>query len=315
MHDRFIVNNQQQINAASGQDVSLLCWRSSNSDHIDRMAEITSTTKDIDPRLSTHYRKIELQSHADLTFLQQNLAKAARARLDLHFPTAAALKASAPAEIINLGQNIEDDSPPEDEDAMRARVRMLVDEFLGGTFQQAAHNISVNGIDATALAATNLPSCSNPEPSTDNAEPADREHEVEGIHYTYAAFDPALQKKLASLHGELETLTAQVSKLRRDAPKNAAEAYKKELEDALLADEERWLAEKEALAVDTASGMQLKPVRDKWNQDAAEMFSLGVTNLAALSGVSKRDGDQQNSSLTETMGKMRRAATVAQEFE
>ena len=60
-----------------------------------------------------------------------------------------------------------------------------------------------------------------------------------------------------------------------------------------------------------------KPVRriEGVNQEAAEMFSLGVTNLAVLSGVSKRDGNLQHPSLTETMGKMRRAATVAHEFE
>lgn len=39
----------------------------------------------------THHRKIDLQSAADLAYLQRNIHAAARQKIDLHFPPAAAL--------------------------------------------------------------------------------------------------------------------------------------------------------------------------------------------------------------------------------
>lgn len=57
--------------------------------------------------MDTTYRKIELQSPADLKYLVANASRAARQKIDLHFPPSAA---------------------PEGEDAMRRRVEVLVDE-------------------------------------------------------------------------------------------------------------------------------------------------------------------------------------------
>lgn len=53
-----------------------------------------------------HYRKIELQSPADLTYLQTNALSLSRQKLDLHLPPSAASS---------------------DPDPMRERVRELVD--------------------------------------------------------------------------------------------------------------------------------------------------------------------------------------------
>ncbi len=38
----------------------------------------------------THHRKIDLQSAADLAYLQRNIHAAARQKIDLHFPPSAA---------------------------------------------------------------------------------------------------------------------------------------------------------------------------------------------------------------------------------
>ncbi|KAK5099055.1 hypothetical protein LTR70_001205 [Exophiala xenobiotica] len=284
------------------------------------MAQTTAgdLTKHPNPIPNAHHRKIELQSHADLTYLQQNLAQAAREKLDLHFPLSA--KQAAPAEVITLGgapQPTEAEKPDE-EDPLRRHVRQLVDQFLQQTYTSAAHSISVNGIDASALPPSTLPSCSNPtpDPASEAIGPLDPSQETEGIHYTYSAFDPRLQKRLASLHGELESLTAQVSRLRREAPKSSADAYTSQLEAALARDEEEWEHEQMRLQNQTHTGLELDPMRHGWNEDLTSMYERGVADLAVLSGVSQsHEGRQDLRSLTETVGKVQRARNVAADFE
>lgn len=293
------------------------------------MAQTTTgdPTKHPNPVPNAHHRKIELQSQADLTYLQQNLAQAAREKLDLHFPLSA--KQAAPAEVITLGgvpqpteaekasQN-SNATEQDEEDPLRRHVRQLVDQFLQQTYTSAAHSISVNGIDASALPPSTLPSCSNPtpDPESEAIGPLDPSQEIEGIHYTYSAFDPRLQKRLASLHGELESLTAQVSKLRREAPKSSANAYTLQLEAALARDEEEWENEQMRLQNQTHTGLELDPMRDGWNEDVSGVYERGVGNLAVLSGVSQSQEDRRDvKSLTETVGKVQRARNVAGEFE
>lgn len=60
-----------------------------------------------------HYRKIELQSTADLSYLHVNTVSAAREKLDLHFPPSA-----------NNGAG---------SDPMKERVRDLVDGVRSST--------------------------------------------------------------------------------------------------------------------------------------------------------------------------------------
>lgn len=58
--------------------------------------------------MAAHYRKIELQSPADFTYLYANTVALSRQKLDLHLPPSAT----------------ENETP----DPMRERVRELVDE-------------------------------------------------------------------------------------------------------------------------------------------------------------------------------------------
>lgn len=286
------------------------------------------------PIPNQHHRRIELQSHADLTYLQQNLAKAAREKLDLHFPPQHSTRGAAPAEVITLGgavsqsaeereadQNRNKENGQEDEDPFRQNVRHLVDEFLRQTFQSASHSVSVNGIDATLLPISQLPSCSNPTPSLDEQSVSKAlrpEEEVEGIHYTFETFDPRLKARLQSLHGELENLTKQVSQLRRNAPKDAAENYAQTLEAAMEQEEQIWEAEQEQLHNQSHKGLQLTSTREGWNEDVRDVYTRGVQSLAVLSGISQKTGsnDLANvASLTETVGRAQRARGVAMEFE
>ena len=300
------------------------------------MAETTANNPSNHPNPipNPHHRKIELQAHADLTYLQQNLAKAAREKLDLHFPLSA--RQAAPAEVITLGggpqtgvsqdqgsnrDGTKDNEEDEDEDPLRRHVRLLVDAFLAQTHTSASHSISVNGIDASSLPQAHLPSCSNPTPDLNpSASPVDAAQEVEGIHYTYSAFDPRLQKRLASLHGELESLTAQVSKLRREAPRQSAETYTSRLEAVLARDEEEWDRQEEEARIQNQNhpSLELDTMRDGWNEDVRSVYERGVGDLAVLSGISqKQDGKAgaDVASLTETVGRAQRARNVAGEFE
>lgn len=308
-----------------------------------------STFKEIQPHPnpipSDHHRKIELQSHADLTYLQQNLAKAAREKLDLHFPSIhSSTKSAPPATIISLDGTSSHPPPEEqdnhnkpennstveeDEDPLRTRVRHLIDQFLQNTHTAAKPSISVNGIDATSLSASSLPSCSNPTPTNPdpnalNSSPLTPTHEIEGIHYTHTPFDPRLQKALSTLHADLELLTAQVSKLRREAPQSAARSYTTNLTAATAADEQNWLTEQTRLQNEVHAGLDLAQMRHGWNEDVKEMYNRGTSQLAVLSGataggnrdeVERGDGMESMISLTETVGRVQRARNVAAEFE
>ncbi|KAK5108516.1 hypothetical protein LTR62_008256 [Meristemomyces frigidus] len=71
------------------------------------------------------HRQVELQSPADLTYLIANLSRAAREKLDKHFPPAA-----------SQGE----------EDAMRQRVAGLVEDYIAQTFTMAKSNLCINGL-------------------------------------------------------------------------------------------------------------------------------------------------------------------------
>lgn len=293
------------------------------------MARPTSTADDTlntnsahpQPLTNNHHRKIELQSQADLTYLQQNLAKAAREKLDLHFPPQHS--SNKPAEVITLGgapvqtasQEEVGKKPEDDEDPLRKNVRLLVDQFLQETYRSAAHSITVNGNDATLLPQSRMPSCLDPEPVEEVTEVHPGE-EVEGVHFTYGAFDSRAAKQLQSLHAELELLTAQVSKLRREAPRASAEAYAARLEAAMKQDDENWTADQQKIQDQVHDGLQLEALRDNWNDDVREMYEHGVNQLAVLSGlVQSSEKGEDTTSITETVGKVQRARTVAMEFE
>ena len=281
------------------------------------MGQTTTEQQHPNPIPNPHHRKIELQSLADLTYLQRNLADAAKDKLDLHFPP----QHSAPAEVITLGsptsskQQEESQTREPDEDPLRRSVRLLVDEFLRQTFNSAAHSISVNGIDATNLPPSKIASYRNVDSSKDDnsAGAPSSANEIEGLHYTYAPYDPRLSKRLQTLHQELETLTSEVSKLRCVAPKRAADLYTATLEAALKADDDKWDAEQVDASNEPYQGLELDSQRDDWNQDTREVFEMGVSNLAILSNISQKQGDE--TSLMETAAKAQRARRVVMEFE
>ena len=305
------------------------------------------------PLPSTHHRKIELQSPADLTYLQSNLSRTAQDKLDLHFPRLAYQKPALPATFISLDGRPQDTSnqnqsqqpqtqPAEEHDPLRAKVNDLVNAFLTRTWSSAAHSISINGLDATSL----LPPPSQNHTSTSTTETSGEETEREGKDFTYTPYDARLQTQVASLYGELEALTAQVSKLRREAPKSGAEAYAEKLNEEIQADEEGWEAEMRELREQqmqdqeqagaenigteglrqslsqrqrqAQNPLSLSQQRDGYYTDMQATYKQSLAELSRLAGVPKSVsavGGQAGTSLTETVGKVQRARTVAMEFD
>ncbi|KAJ5835175.1 Kinetochore Mis14 [Penicillium robsamsonii] len=150
-----------------------------------------------------HYRKVELQSPADFTYLYANTIALSRRKLDLYFPPSAT----------------DNDTP----DPMRERVRELIDEYINQTFESASTSISINGIDSTS------PQFPFPAAFTAPTE------QVE-----YEAFDADLASRVTSLYAQLESLNTTVAQQRRDAPRRAAREYAAQLKKMIEKEEEEY---------------------------------------------------------------------------
>ncbi|KAJ5188826.1 Kinetochore Mis14 [Penicillium cf. griseofulvum] len=155
-----------------------------------------------------HYRKVELQSPADFTYLYANTVALSRRKLDLYFPPSAT----------------DNDTP----DPMRERVRELIDEYINQTFESASNSISINGIDSTS------PQFPFPAAFTAPTE------QVE-----YEPFDTDLASRVTSLYAQLESLNTTVAQQRRDAPRRAAKEYAAQLKKMIEEEEEEYANENE----------------------------------------------------------------------
>ncbi|KAJ5155395.1 Kinetochore Mis14 [Penicillium capsulatum] len=148
--------------------------------------------------MAAHYRKIELQSPADFSYLYANTVALSRQKLDLHLPPSAS----------------ENETP----DPMRERVRELVDEYINRTFTTASSSVTINGLESSSPQFPFPGAFTTPET-------------VE-----YEAFDSGLASRVTTLYAQLESLTTTVAQLRREAPRQAAKAYGAQLA-ALIAEE------------------------------------------------------------------------------
>ncbi|CAI7609522.1 unnamed protein product [Penicillium pancosmium] len=158
------------------------------------------------------YRKIELQSPADFSYLYTNAVALSRQKLDLNFPPLAT----------------DDDTP----DPMRERVQELVNEYINQTFTTASSSISINGIDSSSPQFPFPASFTAPET-------------VE-----YEPYDSELASRVTALYAQLESLTTGVAQLRRDAPRKAAKEYAQQLAQVMKTEEEA--ADEEEEEIDEA---------------------------------------------------------------
>ncbi|CAF9930764.1 MAG: hypothetical protein GOMPHAMPRED_005731 [Gomphillus americanus] len=136
--------------------------------------------------MSEHQRKVELQSHGDLIYLQNAILIAAHQKIDLHLPPSAA-------------QGTEDD--------FRNKVTALVEQYVHDTLNLALPSLSINGLDTTPSSLSS---------STDSPD-------LDSSHYE--AYDTHLAQRLRELYATLEAETTKVASLRRAAPKRAADEF------------------------------------------------------------------------------------------
>ncbi|EED23908.1 conserved hypothetical protein [Talaromyces stipitatus ATCC 10500] len=169
---------------------------------------------------SEHYRKIELQSPADLTYLYTNAIALSRQKLDLHFPPSASYSQN--------GNQL---------DPMKERVKELVDDFIRQTYTYASDSLSINGLEfdsaslSAAAAASKSKGSALPFPATFSAP----DETVE-----YEPYDGKLASRVSSLYAQLESLTTTVAQLRRDAPRKTARMYAGNLKKILDREDEEF---------------------------------------------------------------------------
>ena len=198
-----------------------------------------------------HHRKIELQSPADLTYLLSNVRTSAHQKLDTAFPPSAA--------------------PKDKEDALRAKVEQLVQEYINTTFSLALPSLSINGIDGP----TAYPSLS----PTDRPQASTEVIEDDG---NYELHDPRLAEKLRTLYMQHEQETTRVAEMRRDAPGAAARAFMERLGIEVQAEREadldaRMMSGDEEI-LDCIGRLQRR-------DDVERTWERGVDGLKGLEGV------------------------------
>ncbi|KAF3931674.1 hypothetical protein ABW19_dt0200248 [Dactylella cylindrospora] len=147
-----------------------------------------------------------------------------------------------------------ENSNPKDE-AYRKRVEELVAEYVRRTFDLANQNISINGNDIGNVE------------SVLKAEEEDQ----------YEPYDDSLRVRVNELIAQVGKATTEVTKLRREVPKKAANNYAKKL----LADVDKEAAMAEAALGDDDDAM----VMDEDGDDG--IFDWGIKPLARQKEVEK----------------------------
>lgn len=148
------------------------------------------------------HRKIELQSLDDLKHLIDNVNQAAKERIVSAEETSGA-----------RGQRQLKKKDIEELDA-------IVKTFIDKTFDSAAPNLIVNGLEYDALP----PQLSSAPQQKQKTKPKDEDEDE------YEAYDTQLASKLQSLYAALESETLAVAELRRHAPVQAAHLLRAQLD-------------------------------------------------------------------------------------
>ncbi|MCJ1452759.1 hypothetical protein MMC28_003102 [Mycoblastus sanguinarius] len=194
--------------------------------------------------MDAHHRKVDLQSPSDLTYLLNNIKAAAQQKLDLAIPPSAA---------------------PEGEDAYRAKVEDLVQEYVLQTLTLALPSLTLNGLDPS-------PTLLRSDPAPESTTPDDNGN--------YEPYDPRLAEKLRTLYAEFDSQSTRVAELRREAPGAAARQYMERLEEELrrgkAVDVEREAKQKE-MDVD---GLDCGVLERK--EDVERMWGRGTEGLVDL---------------------------------
>ncbi|KAL2268344.1 hypothetical protein VTJ83DRAFT_3190 [Remersonia thermophila] len=164
-------------------------------------------------------RRIELQAPEDLTYLIDNVRKAAADSINAAFPPV-------------------DDQLGGQEDELRNRIEELVNDYILQTFTLAAPNLTINGLPVTNIASFLPPNfhTSSGAASHASAHPSQPE-----VRYEYEPFDPRKRDRIEQLISEEEDLLRSIAALKRRAPRATSSRWADE-SSAALADDDAGLA-------------------------------------------------------------------------
>ncbi|KAL2135186.1 hypothetical protein VTI74DRAFT_9503 [Chaetomium olivicolor] len=159
-------------------------------------------------------RRIELQSPEDLTYLIDNVRRAAADSINAAFP---------PVEHPLDGQ---------EEDELRNRIEQLVIDYIVKTFTLACPSLTINGLPITNP--SRFLSALDPH-NNNNSNDADSSPQVQ---YEYEPFDPRKRDRFEKLLSEEEDLLRAIAQLKRRVPGATAARWAEGMESGTAADAE-----------------------------------------------------------------------------
>ncbi|KAF3763805.1 hypothetical protein M406DRAFT_341225 [Cryphonectria parasitica EP155] len=237
------------------------------------------------------HRKIELQSPEDLTYLINNVRRAAAEHIGAAFPP------------------VEGDDAQEDE--LRVRIEGMVNDYIHQTFTLAAPNLSINGfeLDARTFPAVYL---SDPNSSSSAAAAAGNRpgHNDTGPEVQYEPFDARKRARLEDLAREEEDLMREIAALKRRVPAAAARAYADGFWEGVKADEAALGEAREQAAVLAAAGPAAGEDEDTDKPAVAAAAAASANNKAMLEGlgrVERRENVRRGYvGVVDTLGRLKR---------
>ncbi|KAL2176627.1 uncharacterized protein P884DRAFT_292723 [Thermothelomyces heterothallicus CBS 202.75] len=162
------------------------------------------------------HRRIELQSPEDLTYLIDNVRRAATDSINAAFPPV--------------------DNPLDDqEDELRNQIEQLVNDYIIRTFTLAAPNLTINGLPI-----------SDPSRFLDRASSSasrggggggGEDDDEPQVQYEYEPFDPRKRDRIEQLISEEEDLLRGIAQLKRRVPQSTASRWAEATGAAVAADE------------------------------------------------------------------------------
>ncbi|KAL2144937.1 hypothetical protein VTI28DRAFT_8281 [Corynascus sepedonium] len=172
------------------------------------------------------HRRIELQSPEDLTYLINNVRRAAADSINAAFP---------PVDNPLDGQ----------EDELRNHIEQLVNDYITRTFTLASPNLTINGLP--------IADPSHFLTSSHDSGGQDDDDKVQ-VQYEYEPFDARKRDRIEQLVSEEEDLLRSIAQLKRRAPQATASRWAEAADAAVDADETALRAACERAAEEGAVG-------------------------------------------------------------